>query len=380
MVAQDLFAEVLQWLALATGEDARDDVVPTLDFPMPQTPPIAMQTTERRPAERVCCSMGQALPQRLSLSLDPATLWSKPHHYRFRDETNLAERASDEGGTIGFVYTKRGGFIDVGHVRDNIDFTRYFTQSYRDVAGNPIHAGKRYLFDDTASIFLNAAQLNPKPDLAMSALIGAKLAFEYSVWHEANSYFTAEKYSAFAPEDLFSNAVGVLVGFTALFDAHTDFDVAADRALKHVLELLEPVPQATTEAATEYVKNHWWERSFGQGNTLRRHFMSSGAITPWLVSDLAIAGREAAAAELAKVIGKPRAASIQFATHYNGIFLEDRGRLLFKAPAQQDDAFDDVVGLLSGATEIRSIDLFAVSEKIRARAIADDGPSIDQPA
>jgi hypothetical protein len=375
MVADSLFSTLLPWLALATGDEAKNGCVPTLEFTMPEVAPEIMQLSPRRPAERACCAMGQPLLQRASLSLDPSTLWENPHKYRFREETLLAERTTDAGGTIGFVYTRHGGFIDLGHARDFIDLTRFFTDRYRDVARLPIHRGDLFLFSEGADISLLAEQTASSPDLAICALLGAKLAFEYSIWHEIESYFSAEKYSSFAPEDLFSNAVGVVAGFRALFDSTDAFDVAADRALKEVLELLGPVPMEITETATQYVKNRWWKIGIlpPGPQAIRRNFLQAGAIKPWLVTDLAISGRESQATELARVIGKPPAATITIPTHYNGIFLEGRARLVFRNPMQE---IKDLVPTIS---EIRSIDLLTVSSKVRDLAQAQEGATIDRP-
>ena len=380
----EAFSTLLQWLASATGDAAKTDSVP-LDFPMPEVPLKAMRLSPTRPRDRFCCAMGQRLPQRSSLSLDPATLWNNPHTFRPRPDSfvgvpNPATNLSDDGGTIGFVYTRHGGFIDLGHARDFIDYTRYFASMYRDVASKPEHRGDIKLFETglvstTAHVHLLAEQAASPPDFAICALLGAKLAFEFSVWHEIESYFTQEKYSSFAPEDLFSNAVGVVAGFRALVYPTGSFDRSADSALKHVLELLDPRDIATTEAATQYIKDHWWETTFldPRPNTLRRNFLTPGAIKPWLVTDLAIPGLEAKAAELTQVIGKPQATSITIPTHYNGIFLEERARLVFRNPLQE---IKDLVPTIS---EIRSIDLLTVSSRVRDLARAQEGATIDQP-
>lgn len=374
MEAQSMFSSLLQWLASATGDEAKTGSLPRLDFPMPRVSPTVMQLSSRRPVSRICCTLGGST----SPSLDPATLWQQPHQFREAASSSMLPG----GGATGYVYTRHGGFIDLGHARDFIDFTRYFAQSYRDAATLAVHADGFSLFNEGADVVLLAERANPSPDYAMCALIGAKLAFEYSVWHEILSYFPQpgsldQKYSAFAPDDLFSNAVGVLAGFKALFNPTVAFDVAADSALKDILELLVPAPKETTEVATQYVKDRWWKQSFSSLNPFsevaRRSFLQPGAIKPWLVTDLAISGRESQAAELARVIGKPQAASIAIPTHYNGIFLEGRARLVFRNPPQE------IKNLVPTISEIRSIDLLTVSSKVCDLARAQEGAMIDQP-
>lgn len=375
MIAGSIFSILIDWLALATGSDAKAAAAPVLDFPMPPTPPETMQLSDMRPAMRYCCAMGQPLPHRAApLALDAAVLWANPHRFRRHEETGILERVNDNGGTIGYVYTRHGGFIDLGHTRDFIDHTRYFAQMYLNVAGNPVHRGSMSLFNENADIFLEAELLSPKPDLAISALIGAKLAFEYSVWHEINTYFTSEKYSSHAPEDLFSNALGVVIGFRALMKPKMEFDAAAHLVLKEVLEQLGMQSKAITEAAIEYVKDRWWALVVGERFPVarRRNFLTSGPIKPWLVTDLVIPGKETQAADLERALGRPQAASIPIPALHNGVFLERRGRLAFKNPMQN---IQDLVPL----TEFRSIDLVGISRLLRDHARAEEGASIDTP-
>lgn len=397
MQAGSMFSTLLQWLASASGDEAKTGGVPLVDFPMPETPlkdmrliPMAqalrdMRLGENRHRERFCCAMGQRLPQRSSLSLDPTTLWNKPHTYLPRNAgfgvPNPASNLSDDGGTIGFVYTRHGGFIDLGHARDFIDYTRYFASLYQVMASSSVPRGGIELFTTgagattTAHLHLRVEQAPSPPDFTMCALLGAKLAFEFSLWHEIESYFTIEKYSSFAPEDMFSNAVGVVAGFRALVYPTGSFDRSADSALKHVLELLDPSDITTTELATQYVKDHWWKtnRVDPRPSTLRRNFLTPGPIRPWLVTDLAIPGRQTQAAEIGQIMGKPQAASITIPTHYNGVFLEGRAHLVFK------NLLQDIGALVPTMSEIRSIDLLTVTTRVRDLARAQEGATIDQP-
>lgn len=305
-------------------------------------------------------------------------MWNKPHTFRPRAGNTIAmfpdpnAGLSDDGGTIGFVYTRHGGFIDLGHARDFIDHTNFFAAMYRDVASGPGGEGSVFLWNAGADMHLLAEQTPSPPDFAICALLGAKLAFEYSIWHEIESYFSLEKYSSFAPEDVFSNAVGVVAGFRAMFNPSGTFDRAADQALKEVLELLGPVTMETTEKAMQYVKDHWWKETGATGESKRRNFLSPGAIRPWLVTDLVIPGREAGAEELRKIIGKPQGASITIPTRHKGVFLERRARLAFRN-------LPNGLKNLTGLDEITSINLRAVSTMLRDLALSEEGASIATP-
>lgn len=378
MEAQSMFLTLLQWLASATGVEAKSGGLPILDFAMPEVAQKIDRRTETHPYSRNCCILG------VQENLEYSTLWKQPH--QFRPKNNPLSLIAPGGGATGFVYTKHGGFIDLGHARDLIDYTRYFAGMY---ASSARRGGEKKLFESesgkvakkiTAHVYLAAQSASPPPDSAMCALIGAKLAFEYSVWHEIESYFTDEKLSSFSPEDLFSNAVGALAGFKALLDPTIDpgstsfdlaFDFVADRALKEILESLVPYGMEITDKATEYVKGRWFPALLN--GKRRRSFLQSGPITPWLVTDLAIPGRDPMAAELAQVVGKPQATGVLIPTHYNGIFLEERAHLVFKNLLQE---IGDLVPTMS---EIRSIDLLTVSTRVRDLARAQEEATIDQP-
>lgn len=368
-----LFSTLLAWLASATGDMAKSDSVPTLDFPLPAAPPTQMRLTPTRPMERWCCQMGQVATSGDSLLLDPSTLWNTPHRFRARVGIDFTARLSNDGGTIGFVYTRHGGFVDLGHARDFVDHTNYFAQTYRDLASKPGTEREKLLWNEGADMYLFAEMAPSEPDFTTCAFVGAKLAFDYSIWHEIQSYFSAEKYSSFAPEDVFSNAVGVLAGFRALFNPTIGFDRAAHLALKEVLELLGPARQEVTQKAADCVKGHWWQMTSSQtGKTLRRNFLAAGPIRPWLVTDLSTPGREAAIEELRSLIGKPASASITIPTRHNGTFLSRHASLVFKdLPSGLRD--------LTGLDEIKSSNLLAVSGMLRGQARVEEGSHIDQP-
>lgn len=372
-----MFLSLLNFLALASGADAKAEGSELdLGFPLPDTSPATLQTVTESPKSRACCSLGGSS----SPSLDPTTIWEQPHEYLAGAGTNLGAIV-DVGGKVGYVYTRHGGFIDLGHARDYIDRTRFFAGRYRDAARFPVHANGMAIFNEGGDITLRAEHADA-PDTVLTALIGAKLAFEHSVWHEIVSYFPQsgaldEKYSAFAPEDIFSNAVGCVAGYRALLNADVDFNKAADIALREVLEQLGPAPKDVTELATSYIKDRWWKPAISSLNpfsdVLRRHFLTAGPVTPWLVTDIAIPGKASEAAALRKSLGTPLPAKITIPTHVNGIFLEQRATLNFR------NFLAEIVPLAPDPQVLRSIDLLTVSERIRLKAKAEEAAGIDIP-
>lgn len=324
------------WVTQQTGDQAKAAGAPALTFDVPATIPEVFNLRAfdmpdigfTSPASRICCALGD------SPSLDLGDLPSAPHEYQ--KATTLSQFVPG-GGTAGYVYTRRGGFIDLGHVRDYIDFTRFFASRFREapMLGQSGDAAK--VFNEAGDIHLMVARRSQRPDPVLAAIMGAKLAYDRATWHEIATYFPAatapidQKYSSFAPEDNFSNAVGVLAGYRAAVTRHTDFNANADREIVRILEQLQPAKKSETARAVDYVKGFWWDDSILSTdlapNSKRRNFDAISAVKPWLVTDIKVPGKDAQGAALRNDLGRPAPASIAIPTHYNGILLDSLARL-----------------------------------------------------
>lgn len=235
---------------------------------------------------RTCCSFGADL----TIAKLPFTKQS--------DITSLAGIGvhkylghKDEGN--GNIYTRRGGFIDLGHLRDCADWTAYlYNRMVAQKAGNPIiidlgsEGGHKTL---TISIPEGAAA----PDLYSLA---GKIAYDLSVWHEIATWFGAsyipmvpERYSSFSPEDLYSNLLGVTLGIRAL-KSELSYDQAMTLLIAETLDSLQAVETIEeTYAAMDKVENIWWtsEKSLPSKKVLLKRYYDSGEhLTPWLIPDV----------------------------------------------------------------------------------------------
>jgi Protein of unknown function (DUF4056) len=317
-----IFAPVLEWLASGTGDEARESL--EFHFDPPATPPAHAELQAFALSElgvdvmpRFCCALGGSQ----SPSVGFADLGF--HKYRPRSAGSLAEGIHDAGGKEGYLYTRRGGFIDLGHVRDYIDYTRFFAARY-DAAPHSGQSGESAkLWSEAGDIHLITAPRSERPSSALAAIMGAKLAYERAIWHEIVTYFPGtvipnQRYSSFAPEDNFSNAVGALVGYYAVLTPNKRFDAAAEKALFKTLAQLGPVLRPEdTDAAVTYVQGHWWSGSGPTPPAKRRNFDAFSPVRPWLVTDIAITGKEAEGNELRKSLGRARAASIHIPVQHN---------------------------------------------------------------
>lgn len=200
--------------------------------------------------------------------------------------------STEEGD--GIIYTKRGGFIDLGHLRDYADWTAYL---YNLILSSQ-------LIDDSITVdFGNeggAKSLTlhiPRgfDDLDAYQLAGT-IAYDLSLWHEIATWFGAsyvpmipERYSSFSPEDLYSNLLGVHLGIAAL-KSDLEYDDAMTQLISNMLDSLESVSTfGETYVAMEKVENIWWsgEKPLPSKKILlKRYFDSDSMLIPWLVPGL----------------------------------------------------------------------------------------------
>lgn len=193
----------------------------------------------------------------------------------------------------GIIYTRRGGFIDLGHLRDYVDWTAY------------LHARMAAARADGQLVTLElgsegghktlSIDLSSHADQPNLAELAGKIAFDLSLWHEIATWFGAsyiplvpERYSSFSPEDLYSNLLGVEIGVEAI-RSELPFEQAVDQILLRYLAELGAVPRVEdTHYALEQVEELWWTRRKALPSAkvlLRRNVGTGGALDPWLIPD-----------------------------------------------------------------------------------------------
>jgi hypothetical protein len=203
-----------------------------------------------------------------------------PHHYLGnKDEHN------------GNIYTKRGGFIDLGHLRDCADWTAYLYQLIIASEDNRefviTHLGNE---GGSKNLVLRI----PEEFNELDALeLAGKIAYDLSLWHEIATWFGSsyvplvpERFSSFSPEDLFSNLLGVKLSQRAI-KSNLDYNEAMTLMLSEMLDSLEAVTTAEeTYEAMEKVDNLWYTSQKRLPNNkllLKRYLDTDSYLTPWLV-------------------------------------------------------------------------------------------------
>lgn len=232
---------------------------------------------------RTCCSFGTemqlfAIP---GVKLTETTSIEKigPHHY-------LGD-ASEENGII---YSRRGGFIDMAHLRDQSDWTAYL---YTQILENKKKGSLSIVLGrEGGEKNLNVIIPSNLNNLDLIHLAG-KIAYDLSVWHEIATWFGAstipfvpERYSSFSIEDPYSNLLGVTIGIQAL-QSELPYEQAVTLIIKKYLKDLDAVSnEAETFLAMEAVRDIWWTRDKKLPSSkvlLQRQLQVYPCLKPWLV-------------------------------------------------------------------------------------------------
>ncbi|HBR1715119.1 TPA: DUF4056 domain-containing protein [Klebsiella pneumoniae] len=262
-------------LALALPALAQDPVLPAVT-----TIHTAPTLGELPPPEslRPCCAFGYDLHVRaagipipmyqIGNVLTLGTLGK--HHYNdsaFGAVKNLLGLSEEQNGLI---YTRRGGFIDIAHVRDTADNTFYLFNRIAPTLGQ---AGRIFYSEELG---VRRVQLNAftppagvRQRYQLAAWLAGHLAFEIAQWHEIAQWYGfqsvpgfSEEISAFSPEDLYSNLLGARLAINVILSGHggslEDYNQAMDAALKQVLTRLLVATRGETEAMFQQIDGDWW--------------------------------------------------------------------------------------------------------------------------
>lgn len=225
----------------------------------------------------------------------------------FLNLNDLGKHASSSEKN-GIAYTKRGGPIDITHVRKTIDLTRiYSVMAFESLKRNdtkfsfPIREGSYCFVEISYPENWNTMPQNDKEQITqeISIEIGKYLSFNVMTWHEIITWFGykctgiyPEFPSSFSWEETYSHALGTNIGAYALkktgFPVNkNEFNNTVTLALRQKLICLGIQSKETARYASEKVKGKWWSdhllffvdikrRNFGIG-------LYDGYVTPVLV-------------------------------------------------------------------------------------------------
>jgi len=234
--------------------------------------------------------------------------FGSPAGMPFPSPDKLGTHRSDSGvgETNGMVYTCKGGFIDIGHVREGADRTAYIAE----VARENLTKGKkrfsfrviepsRYWVKVTYPDTWNALS-QPEREKALKEvpiLMGQYLAHRSMVWHEIMTWYGfaitglfPETISSFSCEDPYSDVLGTYLGVQALRDNGHSFNEAMTRLINETLKELDVQPARVARRARDKVRGKWYTGGFYFFVTMKKHNFDAGLddgfISPVLVSGM----------------------------------------------------------------------------------------------
>jgi hypothetical protein len=205
---------------------------------------------------------------------------------------------SDE--VSGILYTCRGGFIDIAHVRDNADRTLFLASQIARLATT---GGAFPLTGEGANRRVVVKPLEPRLVRAhglreVVTSLAEWLNVQAGIWHEITTWYGwastpfSERPSAFSPEDLYSNLVGTKITGTIIrrhaVATEVEYNLAVTAGIKDVLTKLGPLPQAASRRAFEFIDGIWWDSTKRvPHNHLVRHrnFVIGPTLYPWKLGD-----------------------------------------------------------------------------------------------
>ncbi|MBK6285093.1 MAG: DUF4056 domain-containing protein [Draconibacterium sp.] len=191
----------------------------------------------------------------------------------------------------GIIYTRRGGFLDMGHLRDCADWTAYLYNLIKASQTNSYYRHVELRNEGGAK----SLDLNVPADLSEEQIISlaGKISFDLSMWHEISTWFGAsyvplisEKFSSFSPEDMYSNLMGVHLGMRAIKN-NQEYDKAMTIELDKMLDSLESVDtEEETYNAMLKVNEVWYtnQKKYPNKNIVLKRYIEFGPeLSPWLV-------------------------------------------------------------------------------------------------
>jgi hypothetical protein len=222
------------------------------------------------------------------------------------DPNDLGQHAYDEqhGDSEtkrGIIYTCRGGFIDIAHVRKSADMCKYVAVRAEMALLNDWSAFRVKSLEP--SIFIVRLDYPPywkslspteKKMLAreLSIRIAQRTAMVIMTWHEVITWFgyqsspiASERQSAFTWDDTGAHAFGITVAGRALHDSIHGWDQAMTREINIALRELGAATPNQTMFAVNRVRGLWWSGF----DPLKRQIdmgWDGRPIEPWLVRGL----------------------------------------------------------------------------------------------
>lgn len=259
---------------------------------------------------RLCCTMWIILGcTAVATSINAPRLRPSPYFgsfsgmsYASLQDLGRHDYNSFLGENNSLVYTAKAGYIDMGHLRESADRTRYIFHVCEENIQNSI---SEFSFEVVEpSVYHvhvdypdNWGQLSDhdKNQIARDVAIdlGQHIAHLSTVWHEivtwygyASTGLLSEKASSFSWEDSYSDLLGTKLAAMVLRENKQDYNDGMTRIINQELAKLDPQSVRTAKRATDIIKGKWFSGRYPFLTMNRRNFdvgFDDGSITPFRV-------------------------------------------------------------------------------------------------
>ncbi|MEK2174320.1 DUF4056 domain-containing protein [Vibrio parahaemolyticus] len=215
------------------------------------------------------------------------------YHYTPSSSSALGHGGSENNGIL---YTQKGGFIDLAHVRDTADDTMGL---FFEILANlgqahridlPAELGPRYI--EMASF--DASSLTDEQRWSVAAHLAARLAYfkaeshETAQWHGYASFSGwPETISAYSLEDLYSNMLGAKIVLNLIQQhkmlSEREYNQNVSLLLNASLQELGVVDKSQSKLVLAAVDGKWWnshESIPSKFMVLQRHYDLGDVQTP----------------------------------------------------------------------------------------------------
>lgn len=342
----------------------------------------------RKSAYTIAFFMGCAS---LALAIEAPRLRPSPYfgslsglEYTTVDELGRHDYSNFFGENNALIYTARAGYIDMGHLRESADRTRYLFEVCYD---NICRSNKTFSYEVIEPAIYHVSltypdnwdQLSPDEQSRIAREVaidlGRHFAHMSTVWHEIVTWFGyastglfAETASSFSWEDGYSDLLGTIIAAEVLRDGRQTYnDGVTDLIVQRIREL-DPQPVETAKKATKAIKGEWYSGRYPFLSMKKRNFdvgFDDGYISPFRVPGIS----DGAVEEPLKV---PEMEA-----------LDAHGFTLRLTMTPQESESDDVLEIIypagGGTTLEPKTDFPEIIRYIRAEAVTDKGAEVDQP-
>lgn len=234
--------------------------------------------------------------------------FGSPGGMQFPEPNNLGIHGFDTGlnEIIGMVYTCKGGFVDLGHLREAADRTAYLADTaYQNLilkktefsffVIEPSRYWIRLSYPSNWDTCSQQQQVTVAREV--SIILGRYLAHSSMIWHEimtgygfATAGIFPDTISSFSCEDTYSDLLGIRLGAEALRNRQLDYDAAVTQLLKPTLEELDVQPARVAAKAAKLVEGQWYTGGFYFFVTIKKRNYDighdDGYISPVLIPEI----------------------------------------------------------------------------------------------